>query len=206
MSRRFFSILGAALLLAMFAVPAQAVYLIGADSTEGLGYYDAELLYGATSPTEAQITLIVRNYCSPEQGGYITGFALNNPGDQISTITAGEWFVDSFELLGADAPYNAVKATPYGLFDFGAALGGNFLGGGSPVLGLPADYGSTEHIFTFMLTGEDLDQLTEWDFVYEGSKRKGGPQTGCFVVRFKGFLDGGSDKTLGFDWWGGEGE
>ena len=187
------------------AAPAQAVYFMADEygSTENTGVFAADVYYEAHSSTEATLTVTLWNYTPEYLGGYITGFALNNPGDKISTVEAGEYFDEDFQVMGEDSPYNAVKATPFGLFDFGASLKGKFLGSGKPQGGLASDSGMEMHLFQFQLTGDEMDTITDSDFMYEASKRKGSPQVGSFAVRFRGFADGGSDKTLGIPAWGG---
>ena len=202
-----------AIFFLVLAIPALAfddpfvdsVYLLPSMSSEGAGFFDAELVYVPFNENTARLIVTITNYSSPMNGGYITGFAMNNPSDKISTVypTDDSGFNEAFEVIGQDAPYNAVKAVPFGLFDFGAAIGGNFLGGGSPEDGLPADMGFESHMFAFNLTGDNLDTLTAEDFVNEPSKRKGGENVGVFAVRFKGFEDGSSDKVLAIDYYGG---
>ncbi len=168
----------------------------GYDSTEGQGLFYGILEYSATSDTEAQLTVTLFNFSDPANGGYITGFALNNPGDRIEEVYAADDFPANFQLLNTKMKPDAVKCVPYGLFDFGAALGGNFLGGGSPLGGIPTGVEGATQVFTFILFGHDMDQMNEWSFVAELSKAKGGEGTSFFVVRFKGFEDDSSDKTL----------
>ena len=188
---------------------------IGAgDSTEGLGWFSATLIYTALSDTEAELSVTVSNLSAPENGGYITGFALNNPElcrdakskaiGCIERVTAAPGFPEGFQVLGGNNPFNQIKAPPYGNFDFGAALGGNFLGGGGPVKGVSTELGKDFEEFRFYLTGTDMHLLDEFAFVeaFSSTKKKNTPN--FFVVRFKGFNDGGSDKVAGAQMWLGE--
>jgi len=154
--------------------------------------FDAELVYIPISSENARLILAIRNYNT--SAGYITGFALNNPNDQITRLspTPEADFPAKFEIIGADTPYNAVKALPYGLFDFGAALQGDFYRGGNGNalrFGLAPDTGYASHDFSFELIGDDLDTLTAESFLNETSKRRGGEYVASMVVNFKG-LDG----------------
>lgn len=182
--------------LTLTGIPARAILLSGGQSTEGLGAYEAELTYFASGPNAAELTVVLYNLTDPALGGFITAFALNNPGNAIATVEAGPDFPGNFQVLDGDDPIDGVKASPFGFFDFGASISGDFIGGGSPLPGIPATGDFTPVVFTFLLTGANLDQLSELDFAMTGSKPKGKSGTGVLAVRFKGFADGGSDKTL----------
>jgi hypothetical protein len=85
------------------------------------------------------------------------------------------------------------SGSPFGDFDLGAGTDASFLGGGSPVGGIAV--GETE-TFTFSLTGSGLAGLTASDWLAAlstGASAGWGPES--FVVRFQGFVDGGSDKV-----------
>jgi hypothetical protein len=100
-----------------------------------------------------------------------------------------------FSRLGAPTFQNSVDGQPYGHFDLGAALGGSFLGGGSPVKGIAVNHSAD---FLFTLSGKDLNLLTVQDFF---SALSVGPGDGeghkAFVTRFRGFVNRGSDKVPG---------
>ena len=83
----------------------------------------------------------------------------------------------------------------YGYYDIGASVTDQFLGGGGPSPGIPA--GATE-TFTFDLAGTNLDMLDVWDFLEEMSVNASpGQGSQLFLARFRGFDDGGSNKTPG---------
>ena len=184
----------------LFSATAMAMDIVNGPSTENLGGFFANLQYEPvpdSAGTMAILTVTITNITDPALGGFITGFALNNPGGLIHKVEAGPDFAPGFVLMGA-TPKNTVKCSPYGFFDFGAALGGNFLGGGSPRAGIAVDSTQT---FTFILTGEDLDRLDPYSFRDEHSAlNKQDNASGFFVVRFKGFVNGGSDKALSLGW------
>lgn len=127
---------------------------------------------------------------TPLYGGYLTGVALNNPGGVITGMTMNTSDSD-FLLIGGPSFNNAVSGSPYGDFDFGAALGGNWLGGGSPNGGVPVGGSAT---FTFNLAGS-LAGLTTESFTQALSANTNKPES--LVVRFKGMRDGQSDKVPG---------
>ena len=103
------------------------------------------------------------------------------------------------QLIGAadPAPFDdEVDANPLGAFDIGAALGDSWLGsgpgGGNPDQGIAV---STFATFTFNLTGSGLGGVSTIDFLNALSDPTGGNDPEEFVVRFRGFNDGGSDKV-----------
>lgn len=185
-----------------FAGTAQALYLEGGQSTEGIGAFYGYLWYLPASETEAELWVVLTNASNREDGGYITGFVLNNPGNRITSVAAGEEFPEAFNILGAANPFDGIKASPFGRFDFGACLGKSFLGGGNPTAGIPAEDGADTMTFRFLLTGTGLDQLYDSDFAMALSTPQGKDLSQSFlVVRFKGFDNGGSDKLSSVSSW-----
>jgi len=82
---------------------------------------------------------------------------------------------------------SGLSGEPFGNpFDAGAALGGSFLGGGSPNAGIGVGQTGT---FSFLISALDAGGLNASDFL------NGGPFDFNFVIRFRGFEDGGSDKV-----------
>ncbi len=127
---------------------------------------------------------------TPFYGGFLTGVALNNPGGVITGMTMNTTDSD-FLLIGGPSFNNSVSGSPYGDFDFGAALGGNWLGGGSPNPGIPVGGSAT---FTFNLAGS-LAGLTTESFTQALSDNTNEPES--LVVRFRGMNCGLSDKVPG---------
>jgi len=116
-------LLGAALL----AAPAQAVLLTGdgAASTEQTGSnFSGELTYSFSSATAATLTLDLSNTTPAIVGGFLTAFVLNNPGDNISSVTLSSAPTADWSLLGLSN--NGVNGAPFGDFDFGATSGDVF--------------------------------------------------------------------------------
>ncbi len=178
------------------AVSADPITIVGdtAHSTEGLGNFSATLTYTPTSASTALLTIALTNTTSPAIGGFLTGFVLNNPGGAITGITFSSTNAN-FQLLGGPSFNNSVSGSPFGDFDFGAALGGDFLGGGSPNGGIPAGGSAT---FVFSLVGSGFDLFNEMSFVNALSSDPGGPGAQFFVARFRGIPVGaGSDKVPG---------
>jgi MYXO-CTERM domain-containing protein len=149
---------------------------------EGLGSFtgNMEWIYPADGTDCGQLVVSLTNTSPRANGGYLTGFGFNA--------------IDGIEvtLLGDDAEWSQIanfSATPYGTFDWGAALGGNFLGGGSPKGGIAV--GETrDFMFEICADAALLAVLDAGDF-FEDDIGYG------FVTRFKGFNDGGSDKVTG---------
>jgi hypothetical protein len=161
-----------------------------AASTEGLGNFTGSLNYLSTTPTTATLTVELTN-TTPSGGGFITGFVLNNPDDTKITGLELTSVSHPFTQLGLSS--NGVNGEPFGLFDFGAALGGNFQGGGSPSAGIPVTGTGS---FSFSLTGTMLDTLSQASFESAPSVPPGGECCEFFVARFRGITTGeGSDKV-----------
>jgi hypothetical protein len=163
--------------------------------TGALGSFEGSLQYVPAIPDDsssvATLTITLTNTSSAANGGYLTGFALNLPDEIIATLQANPTY-SGFSQLGGTGAQNAVDAPAYGKFDLGAALGGDFEGGGKPKGGIGVGETAT---FTFSLSG-DLTGFTEDSLLAllsEGTGAGQGYQP--FVARFRGFEDDGSDKV-----------
>jgi hypothetical protein len=184
--------------IVVFPSSSQAIPITGdmASSTEGLANFTGSLVFSASDANTATLTVTLTNTTgAPVTDALITGFVLNNPGDAITGITSFSAPNVSFQQLGLSD--NGESGAPFGNFDFGAALGGNFLGGGNPNAGIAI--GSTG-IFEFGLTGTGFNTLTDMDFVNELSADPGGEGAQFMVVRFRGLepedeLPADSDKV-----------
>jgi hypothetical protein len=167
------------------------VHITGDAGLNGLGFYKGTLDYTDTDATHAKLTVTLTNTSPAANGGYLTGFAFNDPGGKVTGVSLGG--PAAFSLLGGPKFANGVNGAPFGHFDIGAAVGGSFEGGGKPSPGLGVGQTRT---FVFSLTGKSLDTLTVQSFVHELSV---GPGSGeghePFVARFRGFNNGGSDKV-----------
>lgn len=150
-----------------------------AHSAEGLGNFSASLSYAATSSSAATLSVALTN-TTPSAGGYLTAFALNNPGG-ITGVSASS--LGSFQLLGLSS--GGVSAPPLGSFDFGAAVGDKWLGTGKVSDGIAV---GTSKTFTFNLTGTNLNSLTAASFA---NALNGDGY--YFAARFRG--EGISDKV-----------
>jgi hypothetical protein len=183
------------ILLLGTATNSLAVPIFGNSSTgglEGLGSFTGDFTYSASSGSNATLTATLTNTSPLANGGYLVGFAFNNPDNYITSASLSSTNSD-FGLAGGSTFNNTIKGEPFGYFDIGATLGGdNNLesSGGSPLPGISV--GSTE-TFTFSLVGSNLDSLDETSFFNEFSTKS----NEWFIARFKGFLDEGSDKVPG---------
>jgi hypothetical protein len=183
------------LVLALGLYPAQAradlIVLSGQSGLSGLGSYQGSLEYQASDSQHALLTITLKNTSPANNGGYLTAFVFNNPGDKINTASlVGP---AHFALLGAPGFDNGINGAPFGHFDLGASTGGSFEGGGAPSKGLGV--GITGK-FTFTLTGDGLDTLHANSFLAANSVPPGaGEGVMPFVARFRGFVNGGSDKV-----------
>jgi len=187
-------LLGFAALIAATA-SAQAALIQGNTpaSAENTGSnFSGTLLYAAnTAGTAAILTVDLLNTTPAGVGGFLTGFLMNNPDETKITGISAYTTTTNFTQIGLSA--NGANGAPFGQFDFGAALGANWEGGGNPSAGLaPGSSGS----FAFLFSGTSLNTLTEQSFE---SALSGGPGIGqgpqYFVARFRGLIDGGSDKV-----------
>ncbi|MFH1128464.1 MAG: PEP-CTERM sorting domain-containing protein, partial [Candidatus Omnitrophota bacterium] len=160
------------------------------------GDFEGNLAYNPISAASAKLEIILQNTSPVANGGYLTGFVFNNPSNLIQGITSISFTNTNFQLLGLAVKKNEINfqdtidAAPYGNFDIGAALGGDFLGGGNPNFGIPID--DTDK-FVFYLSGTGLNTLNESSFINEVPT--GGNE--FFVARFRGFNNGESNKTPG---------
>lgn len=158
-----------------------------------LGNFVGDFSYNAI---EAELDVSITNTSDVNNGGYITAFAFNNPFDSITGVSFSSSDPD-FNLIGGSDFDNSISSMPYGQFDIGASISNAFLGGGQPQKGIGV--GDTE-TFTFSLTGTGtaFSNLNIQDFLGELSiGNSTDKQPGFFIARFRGFNDGGSNKTLG---------
>jgi MYXO-CTERM domain-containing protein len=161
-----------------------------AESTDHLGSFVGTISYSqGPGANSGVVTLSITNTTTPEsEGGYITGIAFNfdseDPGAMLS-LTSGP---AHFQAI------SDVSAPPFGVFDFGAALGGSWVGGGNPHPGI--ELGATG-TFVFEFTGSDADTRQASDFIFPSSSGSGGRDAIGMAVRFRGFANGGSDKVPG---------
>lgn len=152
------------------------------DSTEGIGSFHASVSYDYSGGTSATLTIALLNDTGASFGGYITGLALNG-GAGVGSMTFVSCTNRSFDDAGSP-----VDANPYGDFMAGAAVGGNWLGAGSPLAGIGVGMTST---FVFTMTGAamDLAMLTAEDCLTRDGY--------AMAVRFRGGEGGWSDKVIG---------
>lgn len=154
----------------VFGSPARSSEQTGATFTGILEYVHN----GGSSGT---FLVTLANETPLEVGGYLTGFLFNidsaDPSAAASLSSTSTAFLDTGSSSGA----------PFGVFDAGAALDANWLGGGKPSRGIAAGDSGT---FAFAVTAFDAASLSASSFA-------GGPDD--FVVRFRGLEDGGSDKV-----------
>jgi hypothetical protein len=172
----------ATIAVASFASTASgALSIAGSNGLEGLGSFTGSMTWTYLGSGAGTLAVSLTNTSPAGNGGRITGFAFNGVAGvnlTLSTAPNGSW-----------SGMSGVAASPFPDFDFGAALGGNWLGGGSPNAGIGV--GSTG-AFTFDVSGDDtlLASLSDASF-FDASNGYG------FAARFRGFADGGSDKVPG---------
>jgi hypothetical protein len=162
----------------------------------GLGSYTGTFNYASSSSTQATLDITIKNTSPAANGGYLTAFVLNNPGNKITGATLSSSNAN-FGLLGNPTFNDSVNGAPYGQFDIGASTFKSFEGGGNPSKGIAVGASATFH---FVLTGTGLDTLTSSKFFSTLSVGPGNGQGDqAFVGRFRGFKNEGSDKVPGID-------
>ncbi|MBL1217262.1 MAG: hypothetical protein D8M59_07165 [Planctomycetes bacterium] len=154
------------------------------NSTEGIGDFEGTISYEAKKHDEGLLTIELTNTSQCEDSLWITGFVFN--------IDSSDHHAEA-DLDDADYHFKGVedeKAQPFGKhFDAGAALKGNWEGGGDPKDGIDIGDSGT---FTFEIEADDAEDLMASSFI-------NGPYDFNFIVRFRGgdCGEGGSDKVPG---------
>jgi len=178
------SILRLTILLAVvFALPVSGV-AIPISGTGSYGSFTGEMTYNG-----GLLNIYLRNTSPEVNGGYITAFVFNNPGNLA--LTGFEYIGPEGSSFYARSADNGINGPPYGRFDFLASTenrDNGFEGPGNPAAGIPVNsYAS----FTFQFSGANLADLTAESFLNAYST------TGAasLVVRFTGFDGGQSDKV-----------
>jgi hypothetical protein len=108
------------------------------------GDFTGVFTYNATDASHATLSVLLRNTSPANNGGYITGFAFNNPYDQIANVSLTATDPD-FRVIGGSSFKNKIGASPDGDFDIGGSISSSFLGGGKPQPGMAAG-GGTLHL------------------------------------------------------------
>jgi hypothetical protein len=194
MKKIFFTqIVFALLFVALLFSPKEAkAFLILGDGA--LGDYTGSFSYTAANASSAQILLSLTNTSPVANGGYITALAFNNPSNLITGVTFTSTDIGFDEVLGGPTFQDGINGQPFGIFDIGASISTSWLGNGAPQPGIAVGGSS---LFTFNLTGSSLNTLTAETFFQTVSSGNAGQGHQAFVVRFRGFEDGGSDKVPG---------
>lgn len=149
-------------------------------STENSGaMFSGSLEYIFNGGDTGTLIVSLTNDTSADIGGFLTGFVFN-----VTNLSDAALISLSFSSNAAFSDTGLETAAPFGLFDAGAALGGNWEGGGTPSLGMGVGVSET---FEFMVVANNADSYLASSFIGEGTE---------FAVRFRGFDDGGSDKFL----------
>lgn len=184
--KRFLSGLGitCALSLCAGAANADQIQIQGdtGNSTENLGDFAGTIEYTFDADDMGTLTISLENTGPFDNGGFITGvvFNIGSTDDDAGAALMSTTNASFLEVTDEPAP-------PFGTFDAGAALGADWTGGGDPTDGIAV--GDSDS-FTFKVTADDAMFLSASSFLE-------GPNKHNFVVRFRGFEDGGSDKVPG---------
>lgn len=176
--------IGLCAIVAIVAAPATAdIVHFTADqtnSTENTGVdFNGSVEYDFIGGTSGQLTISLTNTTDPVIGGFLTGFVFNIN----STDPSASAVLDATSNPNFIGMQN-VSGSPFGMFDAGAAVDGNFEGGGSPADGLAIGETGT---FVFDLSASDAFSLTAMSFLT-------GPNEFNFIVRMRGVGVGGEDS------------
>ena len=178
-----FAIVCGAALGAAAAVNADVIQIFSDtdNSTGGLGEFEGSITYNPIvgMANMGQLLISLTNTSDDDNGGFITAFVFNT----------GDADDPDVEFISGPANFQGifgVNAQPFGMdFDAGASISNQFEGGGNPAQGLEVDETGS---FEFKITADNAAALTAEDFL-------SGPFDFNFIVRFRGFEDGGSDKV-----------
>jgi hypothetical protein len=168
--------------LAAFALSSSAFAALNfhsIPSATGLGAFTGSMTWTYLGGGNGSLGITITN-TSPGTSGYLTGLAFNTVSGVTLSLSSGR-----AGFLGM----TNVQASPFENFDFGTALGANWLGGGNPSAGISV--GGTDS-FVFGVSGSSslLASLTDSSF-FDTASLPG------FAARFRGFEGGGSDKVGG---------
>jgi hypothetical protein len=189
-------LLAAAALCASLGTARADIINIGDNELPGTFTGTVEVTNQTSNSSLIRVTLT--NVSPFSNGGFLTAFAFNDPNSSskgnIGTVTNYQQAFNpqtgqNFALLGAPTFNNSVSSAPFGLFDIGAGVGGSWHSGGNPVDGLAVGETGT---FSFLVNGSNLTRLTAANLLTAMSSTG----TAGFVVRFRGFNDGSSDKDI----------
>lgn len=174
---------GIAALGASLGAHASMLMIYSNPGNEGLGSFTGsmEWVYPVDGSDCGQLTVTLTNTSEVANGGFLTGFGFQAiEGIEVTYVATGDGWSQLTDF----------SAAPYGTFDWGAALGGDFLGGGSPKAGIAV--GETREFVFEVCADAALLAVLDADDFFEDDIGYG------FVTRFKGFNDGGSDKVTGY--------
>jgi hypothetical protein len=181
-------------ILGIMMTSSSAHALLVINGTGPLGAYTGTFSYTPTTSTTALLEVYLKNTSPVVNGGYITAFVFNNPENKITGATLTATDAD-FVIIGGPTFQNGINGAPNGQFDIGTSTGSSYEGGGNPSKGIAVNDDET---FSFALTGTALNTINENSFFSSLSVGPGiGEGAESFSVRFRGFLNGGSDKVPG---------
>lgn len=165
------------------------------SNSTNIGSYTASLSHIKVSDDVATLIVNIRNDTDTLPGGKITALAFNNPFNRIVGVSAFRRTGNlNFNSIGGATYQNTVDVDPFGDMDIGASISSQFAGGGSPNDGIAIGQSAT---FEWDVTGTDVGNLSAMDFVNELSENTTDDKKAFFLVRFRGFDNGGSDKSVG---------
>jgi hypothetical protein len=201
--RKIFLVLALSLVMVLglaLQAPAAPITISDGICLSELGHFTGTIDYESIDATHGTFTVSLKNTSPAANGGFITAFVFNNPDNLITDVvlTAALPQMNVINkvttLLGGATFQDLVIAEPFPNFDIGVSVGGDngtgFLSGGDPTGGVPV--GKTWS-WQFALTGTSMDTLDTNSFV-NATVHDNVVGDIFMAVRFRGFLDEGSDK------------
>lgn len=161
---------------------ATPIDIYSSPGLEGLGSFEGSVDYHYDDNSDVGKLVIELTNTSPKANeGDITGLAFLFPENYDINILNNSSVPSGFDLINSSVKTNLDPR----YYDAGAAVGGNWMGGGKPQPGIGVGETAT---FYFNLTGTGIESLGATDFASNDQ---------FAAVRFRGFADGGSDKVTG---------
>jgi hypothetical protein len=162
------------------AANASVVNFVSNPGLEQLGAFTGSMEWTYLGDNAGTLEITLTNTSPVDNGGYLTGLAFRAVYNDSLKIVYASDHENWLEVIDENC-------SPWGVFDHGAAVGGDWTGGGQPSAGIGV--GETWS-FLFDVRGDPtlLASIVAHDF-FDESDGWG------FAARFRGFEDGGSDKV-----------
>jgi hypothetical protein len=174
-----FTVAAAVAAIALSSAAQAALNFTSVPNVPTLGAFTGSVTWTYLGAGNGTLGITMTNTSAPANGGYMTGLAFNTVSGVTLSLSSGR---------AGDIGMTNVAASPFENFDFGAALGGDSLGGGSPSAGIGV--GEMDS-FVFGVSGSTSLIASLTDSPFFDTSLPG------FAAGFPIFADGTSDKLGG---------